>query len=195
MIVDPKTENEVEIVVDAGDGIQDGVTAVSLSKFKPSFSENINTRTGNASQVSDGAAAVLLARRSVAEKLGLPIVGKFFNSAVISVPPRITGVGPAFANPKVLNLVDITKDEVDFYEIDKAFASQAVFSIQHFKVPFEKVNINGGAIAIGHPLGCTGARQISTGLNVARQTGGRVFVTSMCMGSGMGMAALFVNEH
>ncbi|EKM82267.1 hypothetical protein AGABI1DRAFT_112317 [Agaricus bisporus var. burnettii JB137-S8] len=194
-IVDPKTEKEVEIVVDADDGIRDGVTAASLSKLKPAFTKDGCTHAGNASQVSDGAAAVLLARRSVAKKLGLPIVGKYVNSAVVGVPPRIMGVGPAFAIPKVLDLVGLSKDEVDFYEINEAFASQAVFSIQHVKIPFEKVNINGGAIAMGHPLGCTGARQISTGLSVAKQTGGRVFVTSMCIGSGMGMAAVFVSEH
>ncbi|KXN80658.1 3-ketoacyl-CoA thiolase, peroxisomal [Leucoagaricus sp. SymC.cos] len=194
-IVDPKTEKEVEIVVDWDDGIRDGVTADSLSKLKPSFTKNGSTHAGNASQVSDGAAAVLLARRSVAKKLGLPIVGKFVNSAVVGVPPRIMGVGPAFAIPKVLDLVSLTKDEIDFYEINEAFASQAVFSIQHLKIPFEKVNLNGGAIAIGHPLGMTGARQVATGLNIAKQTNQRVFVTSMCIGSGMGMAAVFVSEH
>ncbi|KAF9444512.1 acetyl-CoA acetyl transferase [Macrolepiota fuliginosa MF-IS2] len=193
--IDPKTEKEVEIVVDADDGIRDGVTAQSLSKLKPAFTKDGCTHAGNASQVSDGAAAVLLTRRSVAKKLGLPIVGKFVTSAVVGVPPRIMGVGPAFAIPKVLDLVGLNKDEVDFYEINEAFASQAVFSVQHLKIPFEKVNINGGAIAMGHPLGCTGARQVATGLNIAKQTGKRVFITSMCIGSGMGMAGVFVSEH
>ena len=150
---------------------------------------------GNASQVSDGAAAVILTRRSVAKRLGLPILGKYVAAAVVGVPPRIMGVGPAIAIPRVLQLVGISQKDVDFFEINEAFASQAVFSIEHLKIPYEKVNINGGAIAIGHPLGCTGARQIATGLNIARQTGGRVFVTSMCIGSGMGMAAVFVSEH
>lgn len=145
--------------------------------------------------MSDGAAAVLLTRRSVAKRLGLPIVGKYVTSAVVGVPPRIMGVGPAYAIPKVLEKTGLTKDEVDFYEINEAFASQAVYSVQTIGIPFEKVNINGGAIAIGHPLGCTGARQVATGLNIAKQTGGRVFVTSMCIGSGMGMAAVFVSEH
>ena len=110
---------------------------------------------GNASQVSDGAAAVILARRSVAKKLGLPIVGKFVAAAAVGVPPRIMGVGPAYAIPKVLEQTGLTKDEVDFYEINEAFASQAVFSVQSIGIPFEKVNVNGGAIAIGHPLGCS----------------------------------------
>ncbi|KAI0083152.1 thiolase [Irpex rosettiformis] len=194
-IVDPKTEKEHEIVVDADDGIRDGVTAQSLGKLKPAFSATGTTHAGNASQVSDGAAAVLLARRSVAKRLGLPIVGKYVTSAVVGVPPRIMGVGPAYAIPKLLEKTGLSKDDVDFWEINEAFASQAVFSVQKLGIPFEKVNVNGGAIAIGHPLGCTGARQVATGLNIAKQTGGKVFVTSMCIGSGMGMAAVFVSEQ
>ena len=145
--------------------------------------------------MSDGAAAVLLARRSVAKRLGLPIIGKFVTAASIGVPPRIMGVGPAYAIPRVLELAGISQADVDFYEINEAFASQAVFSIQHLNIPFEKVNPNGGAIAIGHPLGCTGARQVATGLNICKQTGSKLFVTSMCIGSGMGMAGVFVSEH
>ena len=114
-----------------------------------------NLGAGNASQVSDGAAAVILARRSVAKKLGLPIVGKFVAAAAVGVPPRIMGVGPAYAIPKVLEQTGLTKDEVDFYEINEAFASQAVYSIKSIGIPFEKVNKHGGAIAMGHPLGCS----------------------------------------
>ncbi|TFK52111.1 thiolase [Heliocybe sulcata] len=192
---DPKTEEEKEIVVDADDGIRDGVTAESLAKLKPAFSKDGTTHAGNASQVSDGAAAVLLARRSVAKRLGLPILGKYVTSVVVGVPPRIMGVGPAFAIPKLLAQTGLSKDDVDLYEINEAFASQAVFSVQHIGIPFEKVNPHGGAIAIGHPLGCTGARQVATGYNISKQTGAKLFVTSMCIGSGMGMAALFVNEQ
>jgi acetyl-CoA acyltransferase 1 len=193
--IDPKTEKVHEIIVDQDDGIRDGVTAESLGKLRPAFSKDGSTHAGNASQVSDGAAAVLLARRSVAKRLGLPIIGKFVQAATVGVPPRIMGVGPAYAIPRVLDLVNLTLNDIDFYEINEAFASQAVFSVQHLGIPFEKVNLNGGAIAIGHPLGCTGARQVATGLNIAKQTGGKVFVTSMCIGSGMGMAAVFVSEQ
>lgn len=233
-VVDPKTENTIEVVVDADDGIRDGVTAESLSKLKPSFKKDGSThagrprlndfcgcdsfqcRSGNASQISDGAAAVVLARRSVAKRLGLPILGKYVAAAVVGVPPRIMGVGPAYAIPKVLAKAGLSKDDVDFYEINEAFASQAVYSINKLGIPFGKVNVNGGAIAIGHPLGCStslssfrrhrqclihfsitaaGARQIATGLNIAKQRSERIFVTSMCIGSGMGMAAVFVSEH
>ena len=194
-VVDPKTEKEVEIVVDQDDGIRDGVTAESLAKLKPAFAKDGTTHAGNASQVSDGAAAVLLARRSVAKRLGLPIIGKFVSAATIGVAPRVMGIGPAFAIPKVLKQTGLALEDVDFFEINEAFASQAVMSIQHVGIPEEKVNINGGAIAIGHPLGCTGARQVATAMSIGKQTGGRVFVTSMCIGSGMGMAAVFVNEQ
>jgi acetyl-CoA acyltransferase 1 len=115
--VDPKSKNESEIVVDKDDGIRDGVTAQSLSKLKPSFAENGCSHAGNSSQVSDGAAAVLLAKRSVAKKLGLPIVGKFVGASVVGVPPRIMGVGPAYAIPKLLEKHGISKDDVDFYEV------------------------------------------------------------------------------
>ncbi|KAI6044368.1 acetyl-CoA acetyl transferase [Pisolithus marmoratus] len=194
-ITDPKTEKTVEIVVDADDGIRDGVTPASLAKLKPSFKKDGSTHAGNASQVSDGAAAVVLVRRSVAKRLGLPILGKYVAASVVGVPPRIMGVGPAYAIPKVLEKIGLSKDDVDFYEINEAFASQAIYSVEKVGIPFDKVNVNGGAIAFGHPLGCTGARQIATGLSIARQRNERVFVTSMCIGSGMGMAAVFVSEH
>ncbi|KAL5526234.1 hypothetical protein ACEPAG_7573 [Sanghuangporus baumii] len=167
--IDPKTEEGREVVVDSDDGIRDGVTAASVAKLKPAFSEDGSTHAGNASQVSDGVAAVLLARRSVANRLGLPILGKFVTAAVIGVPPRIMGVGLTFAIPKVLSKTGLSKDDVDFYEINEAFVSQAVFSVEQIGIPFEKVNLHGGAIAIGHPLGCTGSR--------------------------MGMAAIFTNEQ
>ena len=213
--VDTKTEEAKEIVVAADDGIRDGVTAESLSKLKPSFRENGSTHAGNASQISDGAAAVLLARRSTAKRLGLPIVGKFVAASAVGVPPRVMGIGPAFAIPKVLSQAGLRTDDVDFFEINEAFASQAVYCIEKLGLPYEKVNVNGGAIAIGHPLGMSeyfllltfdaggdflffqtaGARQVATGLNIARQTNKRIFVTSMCIGSGMGMAAVFVREN
>ncbi|KAG7562904.1 hypothetical protein FFLO_01594 [Filobasidium floriforme] len=194
-IVDPKSGEEKEMIVDTDDGIRDGVTAQSLSKIKPAFKKDGATHAGNASQVSDGAAAVLLARRSVAKQLGLPILGKFVISTVVGVPPKIMGVGPAYAIPKVLAKAGISKEDVDLYEINEAFASQAVMSIQHIGLPYEKVNPVGGAIAFGHPLGATGARQIATAMAQAKREGSKIIVTSMCIGSGMGMAAVFVNEQ
>ncbi|WVQ75767.1 hypothetical protein IAR50_005398 [Cryptococcus sp. DSM 104548] len=196
---DPKTGETHSIIVDHDDGIRPNVTLSTLSKLKPAFAADGSTHAGNASQVTDGAAAVLLARRSVAQKLGLPVSGKYVTSAVVGVPPRIMGVGPAFAIPKVLQQAGLSKEDVDFFEINEAFASQTLFSINHLGLPLSLVNPVGGAIALGHPLGCTGARQIVTGFAEAKRRtelegGKKVFVTSMCMGTGMGYAAIFVSE-
>ena len=151
--IDPKTEQVKDVVVAADDGIRDGVTAESLSKLKAAFKKDGSTHAGNASQVSDGAAAVLLARRSVAKRLGLPIVGKFVAASTAGVPPRVMGIGPAVAIPKVLAQTGLSAGDIDFFEINEAFASQAVYCIEKLGLPYEKVNLNGGAIAIGHPLG------------------------------------------
>ncbi len=144
--------------------------------------------------MSDGAAAVLLMKRSKAKELGLPVLAKFVAFAVAGVPPKIMGVGPAFAIPKVLQKAGISIKDVDIFEINEAFASQAVFSIEHLGIPMEKVNPKGGAIAIGHPLGCTGARQIATLLPELKRQGKKIGVTSMCIGSGMGAASVIERE-
>ncbi|KAJ4473574.1 acetyl-CoA acetyl transferase [Lentinula aciculospora] len=190
-----------QFLVDYDDGVREGVTAESLAKLKPVFKKDGSTHAGNASQVSDGAAAVLLARRSVAKQLGLPIVGKFVAAQAVGVPPRIMGVGPAYAIPHVLKKSGLEISDIDFFEINEAFASQALFCCEQLGIPWKEAGLNGkvnrwgGAIAIGHPLGCTGARQIATGLNIAKHDNEKVFVTSMCIGSGMGMAGVFVNEQ
>lgn len=180
--------------VEADDGIREGVTAESLGKLKPAFDKDGFTTAGNASQVSDGAAAVLLARRSVAKKLGLPIIGKFITTAFVGVAPNIMGVGPAYAIPRVLELAGLNKNDVDVFEINEAFASQAVYSIEKLGLDTSKVNVNGGAIALGHPLGATGSRVVATGLNIAKRTNGKIVCVSMCVGTGMGAASLIVNE-
>ncbi|KAG9288177.1 hypothetical protein G9A89_020483 [Geosiphon pyriformis] len=191
---DPKTDEEKEIVVDKDDGIRKGTTAKVLSKLKPAFAKDGLTTAGTSSQVSDGAAAVLLMKRKTAEKLKLPILGKFVQAAVVGVPARIMGIGPAFAIPKVLEQAGIGINDVDIFEINEAFASQAIYSIEKLGLDLGKVNPLGGAIAIGHPLGATGARQISTLLYELRRTKQHVGVTSMCIGTGMGMAAVFEAE-
>lgn len=187
-------DDNKSVLIDKDDGIRYGVTAESLGKLRPAFDADGSTTAGNSSQVSDGAGAVLLARRSVAQKLGLPIVGKFVHFKVAGVPPEIMGVGPAFAIPAVLKDLGLTVDDVDIFEINEAFASQALFSIRDCKIDINKVNPKGGAIAFGHPLGCTGARQVSTLLTELKRTGKKIGVTSMCIGTGMGAAAVFVSE-
>ncbi|EXX76635.1 acetyl-CoA C-acyltransferase [Rhizophagus irregularis DAOM 197198w] len=133
-------------------------------------------------------------KRKTAEKLNLPILGKFVRAAVVGVPPRIMGVGPAYAIPIVLKQAGLSINDIDIYEINEAFASQAVYSIEKLGIDINKVNPKGGAIALGHPLGATGARQISTLLTELRRTKKKLGVISMCVGSGMGMAAIFEAE-
>ncbi|CAG8432841.1 7329_t:CDS:2 [Diversispora eburnea] len=192
--VDPKTEEEKTIVVSEDDGIRKSTTVEGLAKLKPAFAKDGTTTAGSSSQVSDGAAAVLLMKRKKAEKLGLPILGKFIRASVVGVPPNVMGIGPAYAIPSVLKQVGLGINDIDIYEINEAFASQAVYCVEKLGIDINKVNPKGGAIAIGHPLGCTGARQISTLLYELRRTNKKLGVISMCVGSGMGMAAVFEAE-
>lgn len=178
------------VTISKDDGIREGTTYEGLSKLKPSFSKTGISTAGNSSQTTDGAAAVLLARRSFAEQNGWPIVAKFVAYAVAGVPPEVMGIGPAYAIPKLLEKAGITKDQVDVYELNEAFASQATWCADTLKLDYKKVNPRGGAIALGHPLGCTGARQVATLLSELKRSNGKLGVISMCIGTGMGAAAL-----
>jgi acetyl-CoA acyltransferase 1 len=133
-----------------------------LAKLKPAFQKDGTTTAGNSSQVTDGAACILLTRRDVAVKLGCKIYGRILSFAVAGVPPRVMGIGPAFAIPAALNKAGLEIKDVDIFEINEAFASQAAYCVKKLGVPKEKLNPRGGAIAIGHPLGMTGARMIVT---------------------------------
>ncbi|XP_074552421.1 3-ketoacyl-CoA thiolase, peroxisomal [Halichoeres trimaculatus] len=183
---------EQQVSVSKDEGVRAGTTLAGLSKLRPAFKPDGSTTAGNASQVSDGAAAVLLGRRSAVEALGLPVLGVLRGSAVVGVPPDVMGIGPAFAIPAALEQAGLTVADVDVFEINEAFASQAVYCVEKLGIPLDKVNPNGGAIALGHPLGCTGARQVVTLLNELRRRGRRAYgVVSMCIGTGMGAAAVF----
>ncbi|KAK3112345.1 hypothetical protein LTR53_011476 [Teratosphaeriaceae sp. CCFEE 6253] len=189
------TKDGKEVVVDK-DEIRYGTTYERLSKLRPAFSEYGESSTaGNSSQITDGAAALLLMKRSKALELNQPIMAKYVGTAVAGVPPRIMGIGPVVAIPKLLSRynLDLGRD-VDVVEINEAFASMAVYCKDKLDVDWSKLNPRGGAIALGHPVGCTGARQIVTGLSECRRRKVKVLLTSMCMGSGMGMAGLFVSE-
>ncbi|KAF3008576.1 3-ketoacyl-CoA thiolase with broad chain length specificity [Curvularia kusanoi] len=191
---DPKTDEEKTITVSKDDGVREGITAESLGKIRAAFAKDGSIHAGNASQISDGAAAVLLMKRSTAERLGQKIIGKFVQASIVGVPPLLMGVGPAAAIPVVLEKTGLGKDEVDIYEINEAFASQCLFCINELGLDQKKINPKGGAIAFGHPLGVTGARQVSTLLTELRRTKQQIGVTSMCIGTGMGMAAVWVAE-
>ncbi|KUJ21815.1 thiolase [Mollisia scopiformis] len=190
----PKTGETEEITVSKDDGVRPGITAESLSKIKPAFAKDGSIHAGNASQISDGAAAVLLMKRSTAERLGQTILGKYVAASVAGVAPLLMGIGPWAAIPKVFEKTGINKDDVDIFEINEAFASQCVWCSNELGLDMNKINPKGGAIAFGHPLGCTGARQVSTLLYELRRRGEKVGVTSMCVGTGMGMAAVWVAE-
>merc|ERR1711939_98440 len=192
--VEDKEGNIKEITVSRDDGVREGVTAESLGKIRPAFAKNGSIHGGNASQISDGAAAVLLMKRSTAEKLGQQILGKYVAASVVGVPPLLMGIGPWKAIPVALEKAGVSKNDVDIYEINEAFASQCLWCANELGLPMEKINPKGGAIAFGHPLGCTGARQVSTLLYELKRTNKKIGVTSMCVGTGMGMAAVWVAE-
>ncbi|KAK5947009.1 hypothetical protein PMZ80_001155 [Knufia obscura] len=180
------------------DEIRWGTTLEGISKLKPSFPEyGDTTHAGNASQITDGAAALILMKRSKAIELGQPILAKYVGTTIAGLAPRIMGIGPTLAIPKLLARYNLTLSSVDVLEINEAFASMAVYCRDYFKLSpdWSKMNPRGGAIALGHPFGCTGVRQIVSGLSECRRRGSKVLVTSMCLGTGMGMAGLFVNEQ
>ncbi|CAG8979249.1 hypothetical protein HYALB_00013317 [Hymenoscyphus albidus] len=195
-VTDPKTGEVKKITVTKDEGPRYGTTFESLSKIRPAFPAFGDKSTGgNSSQVTDGAAAILLMRRSKAIELGQPIIAKYVGATIVGLAPRIMGIGPSVAVPKLLTKYNLTIDDIDVVELNEAFASMAVYCKDVLKIPHEKMNPRGGAIALGHPLGATGARQIVTGLSELRRTKKKVLLTSMCIGTGQGMAGLFVNEQ
>lgn len=176
------------------DGIRHNASAESMGKLKPAFKPDGTSTAGNSSQVSDGAAAALMMRRDMAEKLGYEVLGKFVATRIAGCRPDEMGVGPAVAIPKLLDATGVEVGEVDVWELNEAFASQALYCIRKLGLDMAKVNPNGGAIALGHPLGATGARQLATLLPELRRTGKNVGVISMCIGTGQGLASLIVRE-
>lgn len=183
------------ILVDKDDGIRPNTSLQVLSQLKPVFTPTGATTAGNSSQTTDGAAAALFMTRREARRRGLPVAGVWRGFAVSGVSPRIMGIGPAVAIPAVLQQTGLDKDDIDVYEINEAFASQASWCIQELGLDAAKVNPVGGAIALGHPLGCTGARMIATLLaEMHRRKEARLGVISMCIGTGMGAAAVIEVE-
>jgi acetyl-CoA acyltransferase 1 len=182
-------------VVDTDQGPRKGTTLEGLAKLKPAFKKGGASHAGNSSQVSDGAGAAMLMTRSKAQRLGLKPIGVFRGFSVVGVKPDEMGIGPAEAIPAVLNQTGLAVSDIDVYEINEAFASQAVYSVKKLGIPMAKVNPNGGAIALGHPLGATGARQVATLMHQLQRTKQKLGVISMCIGTGMGAAAVIEAEH
>jgi len=181
--------------ITSDDGVRENTSLAALSKLKCAFSRDGTgtTTAGNSSQVSDGAAAVMVTRASYAREAKIPILALFTSYAVIGCPPSIMGIGPALAIPEALRRAGLQIADIDVFEINEAFSSQILFTIKYLGLPTEKVNPYGGAIALGHPLGCTGARLTVTLIHYLRRTGQRYGIVAMCIGTGMGAAAVIEN--
>jgi acetyl-CoA acyltransferase len=182
-------EKTVQFSVD--EGVRPETNLETLAKLRPAFSVTGSVTAGNASQTSDGAAAVMVMDREKAEALGLKPLARFRSFAVGGVPPEIMGVGPVVAVPKALKLAGLEVSDIDLFELNEAFASQSIQVIRELGLNEEKVNVNGGAIALGHPLGCTGAKLTLTLLNELRRRQQQFGVVTMCIGGGMGAAGVF----
>lgn len=176
---------------DTDEGVRPGTSVQSLSKLRPVFNVRGSVTAGNASQTSDGAAAVLVMDREEAEKQGMKPIAKFLSFAVGGVPPEVMGIGPIVAVPKALKLAGLTIDDIDLWEINEAFASQSVQVVRELGIDLNKVNVNGGAIALGHPLGATGAILTVKLMNELKRQNKKYGVVTMCIGGGMGAAGVF----
>ncbi|KAF7320276.1 3-ketoacyl-CoA thiolase [Mycena kentingensis (nom. inval.)] len=183
-------------IVSVDDTIRPGVSAESLAGLKSVFPNwgTASTTAGNASGVGDGAGIVIMTTRARAEQEGMEVVGKWVGSSVVSVEPKYMGISPIYAIPKLLEQLGLNKEDIDVYEINEAFASQFAYCVEQLGIPIEKINPNGGAIAVSHPLGMTGVRQVVTGLAELKRKNLQLLCTSMCVGSGMGAAGVVIRE-
>jgi acetyl-CoA acyltransferase len=166
-------------------------TLEGLAKLPPAFAVGGSVTAGNSSPISDGAAAALVMRREVADQLGITPLGIFRAFATVGVDPEIMGIGPLPAVQKLLAKAGLKVADIDLFELNEAFASQSVYCQRELGIPDDKINVNGGAIALGHPLGCTGAKLTASALYELRRRGGRYAVVTMCIGGGQGAAGLF----
>ena len=177
-------------IVDTDEGVRSDTSLESLAKLKPAFAVNGTVTAGNASQTSDGAAFVVVMSERMVKELGLNPIGRLVHSAVAGVHPRIMGIGPVEAIPKVLKLAGMNLGDIDLIELNEAFASQSLAVIEKLGLDTSKVNINGGAIALGHPLGCTGAKLTVQLLGDLKRLNKRYGMVSACVGGGQGIAGI-----
>jgi acetyl-CoA acyltransferase len=182
---------EKTILFEEDEGVRPDTNMEALAKLRPAFSINGTVTAGNASQMSDGAAAVMVMDREKAESLGLKPLGKFRSFAVAGVPPEVMGIGPVAAIPKALKLAGLELSDIGLIELNEAFASQSIQVIRELGLDEDKVNVNGGAIALGHPLGCTGAKLTLSLLYEMRRRNVQFGIVTMCIGGGMGAAGVF----
>lgn len=181
-----------EIVFDTDEGPRADTSMEKLAALKPVFiAENGTVTAGNSSQTSDGAAAVIVMSKEKMHSLGLKPMARFVSFALGGVHPDEMGIGPVKAIPKALTMAGLTLDQIDLIELNEAFASQAYYVITHMEMDEEKVNVNGGAIALGHPLGCSGAKLTVQIVNEAKRRNAKYGLVTMCVGGGMGAAGVF----
>ena len=180
-----------EIVFDKDEGVRRDTSAEGLAKLKPAFHVKGTITAGNASQMSDGAAAAVVMSAERARQLNAKPMARFVAYATAGCPPEEMGIGPVFAIPKVLKLAGLNLDDIDLIELNEAFAAQSLAVIKTLGLNPDKVNVNGGAIALGHPLGCTGAKLTASILRELERRDGRYGMVTMCVGGGMGAAGIF----
>lgn len=180
-----------EYVVDTDEGPRADTSLEALAKLRPVFDAKGSVTAGNSSQTSDGAAFVLVVSEKKMKELNLKPIAKLVSYAVAGVPPRIMGIGPVVAIPKALEQAGLKKEDIDLFELNEAFASQSLAVIRELELDEEKVNVNGGAIALGHPLGCTGAKLTVQVLHELRRRGKKYGMVTMCVGTGQGAAGIF----
>jgi acetyl-CoA acyltransferase len=180
-----------EVTFQEDEGVRRGTTMEALAKLKPAFHLKGTITAGNASQMSDGAAAVVVMSEERARTLGAKPLARFVAYATAGCPPEEMGIGPVFAIPKALKMAGLTLEQIDVIELNEAFAAQSLAVMKELGLDEEKVNVNGGAIALGHPLGCTGAKLTATILRELERRNGRYGMVTMCVGGGMGAAGIF----
>jgi acetyl-CoA acyltransferase len=178
-------------VVDTDEGVRVDTSLEGLAKLKPAFAVGGTVTAGNASQMSDGAAFVVVMGERMVKELGLQPIGRLVHAAVAGVNPRLMGIGPVEAIPKVLKHTGMQLDQIDLIELNEAFAAQCLAVMRQLELPEGKVNINGGAIALGHPLGCTGAKLSIQLLGDLKRLNRRYGMVSACVGGGQGIAGIF----
>jgi len=190
MLVNGKMKRSKETVT-IDDGIRKDTTLEALSKLKPVFRANGSVTAGNSSQTTDGAAAVLVVSEEYLKKTGKSPMARFISFAVKGVPPEIMGIGPVEAIPAALKLAGLKQEDIGLIELNEAFASQSLACIRTLGLDLNRINVKGGAIALGHPLGCTGSKLTASLLHEMQRTGTRYGMVSMCIGGGMGAAGIF----
>ena len=176
--------------VDTDEGVRADTTIEALAKLKPAFALKGSVTAGNSSQTSDGASFVVVMSERLMQSLGLKPIGRLLNCAVAGVHPRIMGIGPIEAVPKVLKQAGMNLDQIDLFELNEAFASQSLAVIRTLNLDQNKVNINGGAIALGHPLGCTGSKLTVQIINDLERLNKRYGIVTACVGGGQGVAGI-----